>query len=574
MAKRSARNKNPSGRAANSGQDRQVPAIPVTFLWPLVSAGFGGLVVLGFLAPCDSTSVYQGTTLPGIFGWLALGVLSVAACHYSSLRVNASRFERIAAHSGLAWYVIVTMMLAAQANGRAIWNGFWQVMALVACYYILRAILQSDKTRATLLLILVTGCTSLALDGLGQTSITMPASRAEYARDPERVLQQYGIDAPEGSPKRKVFEDRLNSPEPFATFALTNSLATLLCGGAILTVFLLIHAISWWRKSSQPASLVVMAVLLISVFAQLACLLLTRSRTAYLALLFGLVVGAILSWGKQSARRQTMMSMIAVAMGLAGVAVTWVVMVDPRVATEAWKSLGYRVEYWQATLDMILDRPLLGVGLGNFQSIYPRYKLVQASETIADPHNWILDIAVSMSVPIAILIVAWIVWSLARGCGLVWTEPSDRYQDPHSLDASFSDTRELDRGMVAGAIACGVVSAFVLRLFGMFSLETTLPAWAIAMGVAVAIVKSKLAFFEMRHAVIAAAFAMLTCLLFSGAWQAPGIAVPLLILIAWMSTSTSSNPVDNLPARPMWSWSPMAPAVAAMMIFIIQTGGR
>ncbi len=73
MAKRSPRIKNQSGRAAKSEQDRQVPALPVTFLWPLVSAGFGGLVVLGFLAPCDSTSVYQGTTLPGIFGWLALG---------------------------------------------------------------------------------------------------------------------------------------------------------------------------------------------------------------------------------------------------------------------------------------------------------------------------------------------------------------------------------------------------------------------------------------------------------------------------------------------------------------------
>jgi O-antigen ligase len=64
---------------------------------------------------------------------------------------------------------------------------------------------------------------------------------------------------------------------------------------------------------------------------------------------------------------------------------------DSETVFEAPKSVRYRLEYWQPTLRLLMDDPLLGPGLGDFRSHYLRYKLPQSSEEILDPHNFILD---------------------------------------------------------------------------------------------------------------------------------------------------------------------------------------
>ncbi len=48
---------------------------------------------------------------------------------------------------------------------------------------------------------------------------------------------------------------------------------------------------------------------------------------------------------------------------------------------------------------MIADHPWFGCGPGNFKSYYTRYKVPEASETIADPHNFLLEIAATAGVP-------------------------------------------------------------------------------------------------------------------------------------------------------------------------------
>ena len=66
---------------------------------------------------------------------------------------------------------------------------------------------------------------------------------------------------------------------------------------------------------------------------------------------------------------------------------------DRQVLTEAPKSLQYRLQYWSATLQMIRDHFILGVGPGQFRWQYLFYKLPEASEEISDPHNLFLDAA-------------------------------------------------------------------------------------------------------------------------------------------------------------------------------------
>jgi hypothetical protein len=55
---------------------------------------------------------------------------------------------------------------------------------------------------------------------------------------------------------------------------------------------------------------------------------------------------------------------------------------------------------------MIAVRPWLGCGPGNFQDVYTQYKLPEASEEIADPHNFLLEIWATAGTPAAIAFLA------------------------------------------------------------------------------------------------------------------------------------------------------------------------
>ena len=128
----------------------------------------------------------------------------------------------------------------------------------------------------------------LAVFGFYQVSYSNPRLRAEYARDPERALEQAGMDAPAGSPQRAQFENRLASTEPIGSFALTNSLAGYLTPAVIL----LASALGSFRERSArrwPRVLGMLLLLLVVV----GCLLLTKSRSAYAALIVGVALLAI-----------------------------------------------------------------------------------------------------------------------------------------------------------------------------------------------------------------------------------------------------------------------------------------
>ncbi len=63
---------------------------------------------------------------------------------------------------------------------------------------------------------------------------------------------------------------------------------------------------------------------------------------------------------------------------------------------------------------MIFDHPLLGCGPGNFQQYYTFYKLPEASETVADPHNFLLEIAATAGLP-ALALLFWLLALAVRG---------------------------------------------------------------------------------------------------------------------------------------------------------------
>ncbi len=259
--------------------------------------------------------------------------------------------------------------------------------------------------------------TAVAVSGYGfyQCYYEMPQLRAEYAADPERALAEVGLSL--DSPERRTFEDRLNNTEPLAAFALTNSLAGFLTPWLVMLVGIAALELRGGCARGQPWRL------LLCLAPIAACLLLTKSRSGYVAAVAGSLWACWLALRDKSdgpifadakngtvsdARKRTVSwKLPAAAFVLATTLVVAAVAVEgPAVLGRAAKSFGYRLQYWQSTLRMIADRPWFGCGPGNFQETYPQYKLPEASEEIADPHNFLLEVGATAGVPAAAALLA------------------------------------------------------------------------------------------------------------------------------------------------------------------------
>ncbi|MCA9220837.1 MAG: O-antigen ligase family protein, partial [Planctomycetales bacterium] len=345
------------------------------------------------------------------------------------------------------------------------------------------------------------------------------------------------------SPVRKQFEDRLASTEPIATFALTNSLAAYL---STWLVALFGVGLSAWsdgrtnrgaegeertavdsrRPSGSTLLAGALAVLLIG-----GCLVLTKSRTAYLATMMGVGLLANIhadAWRRRIGWRLPLMAMLVVGAIIAGAFL--VGGLDRLVLSEAPKSLLYRWEYWQATMSMIADHPWFGIGPGSFQEHYTAYKLPQSSETILEPHNFVLEIAAIAGLPAlvafaAVLFVAG--WRIVRG------RASSDLHSPAKLSPANSASRGSLLAVVVGASVGGLMTSPVQFLVG-YVLDPVgvwlalIAAAATWIGLSGWVASGRL---SNRTLGIAAAV-LLVNLLVSGGIGTPGVAQSLWLLLA------------------------------------------
>jgi hypothetical protein len=260
-------------------------------------------------------------------------------------------------------------------------------------YVLVRNLPRTRTESAILVAALVATAAAVAVYGLYQGVVELPITRAYYLGHKLTVLRRLGIEP--GSPAQALYEQRLlASNEPVATFALANSLAGFLVGPAVVCL-----AMGWEAfrdRKPRGTQLGALALAALPALAIVACLLLTKSRSAYLGLALGVAVLA----GREFRRGAHWRVVLAAAGGLlvlgslvaAGLAMG---RLDREVLTEAGKSLRYRQEYWVGAWGVITESSQafwLGHGPGNFGAPYLRHKLPWASEDILDPHNLFLDV--------------------------------------------------------------------------------------------------------------------------------------------------------------------------------------
>jgi O-antigen ligase len=79
-----------------------------------------------------------------------------------------------------------------------------------------------------------------------------------------------------------------------------------------------------------------------------------------------------------------------------------------------------RREYAESSLRMIRDKPLIGVGMGNWSAAYPVYATFDDGLFVNQAHNDWAQWAVEGGLPFAFLMLSVAVWSVPRSVRTVW----------------------------------------------------------------------------------------------------------------------------------------------------------
>jgi len=394
--------------AAKAKQDRRPKPEPSgTSLLPnLVGTGIAFLAVATPLASSEG-SPQRGAELWLAVAWCLLLVLwGATALMKPKLEVRWSWTETCLA-GFLIWLAISTWFVAGEGNLRAAFNSFWDYAQLLIAYFLIRQWVVTDSQRHAMLSAMICLAVFASSYAVYQYLVEMPAQRAAYHANPEQFLIENGIDPTPGNPVRSLFEGRLESTEPTATFTLTNSLAGFLVPWMLLSL-------AWLRNSfSAPTNWKRIGGLAVAIVLVGVCLLLTKSRTAWLATLFGITLLGL--YGTSIGRRVSWLipaAGLTIFLGLFMLGFVTGVL-DVEVLSEAPKSVLYRLQYWQGAAAIIADNPVFGCGLANFQGYYPEFMLPMASETVADPHNFVFEVWATAGTPALLLLVAaMVLWTL------------------------------------------------------------------------------------------------------------------------------------------------------------------
>ncbi len=434
---------------------------------------------------------------------------AVATDKTAKLAVFSRRAVRVADAAlalFLAWATVAYLALIFGKTGdvRFATNAYWAFAVPSLLYFFarrFRSFFDSRLISGVYVLIFAVAAAE-SLHSFYSLTVATPRLRAAYLADPEGVLAENGMTFSSDA-ERARFENRLlESSEPTGTFGLANTLAGLLAPTFVFSAAAFLSAVNRRRRratgptakiaaldsppTAQTAQLPfknVPSVATLAVWAAalglvLFVLLATKSRSGFLGATFGVGVWGVLTFlaalrraERKTARRVafgTLGTFVGAALLLVGAFATG--LLDREVFAEAGKSLGYRLDYWRSTAAMIADSPLLGVGPGEFQSVYARYISPTASEFIADPHSFAFELAALFGVPALGAFVVFLAALATAAVATVLTGPTvsaDKTNQTDATDAAkiVSTVKTgVDVPFVGGAFL-GVLIAFAASLF-------------------------------------------------------------------------------------------------------------
>ena len=514
----------------------------------MLTAASSSLIVLSAFLTADSVGVLDGVAVIPTLLWLTLALVTVGCI--STGRITY-RFARI--HLVMAIWVAAILMSTYwnldRSNGRNSLNSMWVWISYPMIYLVVTSLFSNARSRRALVLVMFGIAAALAIDGVYESLVEMPQRRLDYfggdqqARD--QMLAEAGIDAPEGSPIRYHFESRLQDTEPLVTFALTNSLAGFLSCWFIVGIGIsgnaLLRSKSQAEGNTKSSDALTFAVCVLTCFVGvLMCIVLTESRSAWSAVSVGMVV---IGWRLLKRYPEKRRQVICGLAGIMAVAIGIGVMsgrLDWKVVTGSTQSLAFRFQYWSASTKLAADAPILGIGPGNFQDRYTLYKPPEASETIADPHNWIMEVVTSFGITGLLLAVGFIVMAFCH--------------------KRSSQREELSSG--SGYVLCGGIGGVILVHVLSFFVDVSVNSATLDRVTMISIIVIVLLYMTglqwIKNGQMSASTLKLACvvllvnLLFSGGISVPGVGCSLWVLLALLGQplpNKSPSESDELPPQ-------------------------
>ena len=511
--------------------------------------GLAALMVLTVLVPSDSVEVHDGKGLVLVLLWLLFGLAWCINRRRDQEPVRWGLVETTVTLLVLA-HTVSCLWMASRGNARATQNVMWQWIAFGVGFLMIRQLVDCSRTSRALCAVMLALAVSLSLEGMYESFYVVPQRYHRYFDNNETVrlemLQQAGIVAPKGTPMRYHFESRLQSTEPTTTFSLTNSLAGFLAPWLVIAIGMTVLCYRSGEKGktlpgSRRDRLLGIAPELIVCILLGFCLLLTKSRSGWIAVGVGMLVILVGQRGRGRHRVTPWIlgSFLLLTLGL-GVLAFLVERLDWLVFSQTLDSFSFRLQYWFASLRMIGDYPLLGCGPGNFQEYYMQYKLPVASETVADPHNWILEIWATAGT-LSLIAVVLLVCAVARAMKQAGREKPENTRG-----------RAVEKSIYGGAIL-GALLAFPYSVLADSPMGSTR---LIALGLPVMVlVGARLHGWVKRGAFpawlpAAALLCWLVNLLASGGIGTPGVAQGgWLLLVMLLVAGMSGRDAARLPPR-------------------------
>lgn len=472
-------------------------------------------------------------------------------------------------------------------------NLAWEWAGLGFAYVLARNLPRTRGESTVLAGALVATAVAVSAYGLFQARVEIPQLQERFRRNPGQVMLEAKV--PADSQRVSVFADRLlGSNEPFSTFGLANSLAGFLVGPLVLAVAMMIRNLADDKAPGSRWGVIGLAAA--PLLCLLTCLILTKSRSAYIGLFLAV---AVLAWQE----RRKVPARLLLGAGLSGLALVVALVavglatgrLDREVLTQSSLSMRYRWEYWQGAWGVITEGAQgqaagastfwSGVGPGNFGSHYLLHKLPQSSEEIQDPHDLFLEVWATAGFWALLALVAALTlafWNLlgpaAAGPGeddkprvRLRRRPSDVSRETSPIATAALPAGAPDRlGWLTLSAGLGVVMVLLVGQMNLFQGDLLI-RWLILSASWLLAALFGLGFWR-RVPLPATAFgaAVLACVV--NLLAAGGIGMPAVALVLWLLIALGLNLRDDRPCGGLREYAGRLPAFALAIVWSALAG--
>ncbi|MBN1341158.1 MAG: O-antigen ligase family protein [Phycisphaerae bacterium] len=238
------------------------------------------------------------------------------------------------------------------------------------------------------------GATAVSFAAFGITQVFELEDTLQWIQQQKDEAVQSGrIQADD--PMLQLLERRALAGEVSGFFSHSNIAGSYLMACCLATVAL---GLSRFRAQRKPMRRVFGVIALIAAGVMAVVVWLSGSRGAILAgALCGFGWGALWLlgrlWPRMRAAAARRWRLVLGAGWLAAIGLIVAVVLYGLVRGGLPRgSLGFRWQYWTGAARIVASHPILGVGAGNFDRHYLRYKPAEAPEEVRDPHNYLVSV--------------------------------------------------------------------------------------------------------------------------------------------------------------------------------------